>query len=231
MTILSFSPRLGATALRRATAVLLLAAALAGCGSLQQRISTARELAKGMRPDHRYRAFSMPSEAMAPTMHPGAAMLVDESAYDSETPQRGDIIVFMPPIPTKNPFIKRVVALPGDKLTIRNRRIEVNGRPVSRGIPALHPNYDVSVSSYRVAVDGTALDPAIADVPPRARWTAADRLPRDCYFVLGDNVDNSEDSHVWGCAELHGTFSAGPRKGEPAELVGKVVKVLNPPPK
>jgi signal peptidase I len=216
---------------QRALAVLLALSTLAACGGIAKRVSMARELASGIQPDHRYRSFANESMAMSPTMRIGTLLLVDESVYGAAPPQRGDIIVFMPPIPSKAPFIKRVVAIPGDKLSIRNHTIEVNGRPLARAFPPLHPNYDLTVSGYRIAVDGELLDPALADVPPRSRWTAPDRLPRGCYYLIGDNVGNSEDSHVWGCAELSGTYSAGQRKGEPAELVGKVVKIVNPPAK
>jgi signal peptidase I len=204
----------------------LLALAICGCSGLQQKIEAGRQFAKVMQPGHRYQAFFMPSAAMEPTVRLKDTMLVDKSAYDSARPQRGDIIVFMPPLASKAPFIKRVVALPGDALSIRKGTILVNGRPLPRPFPVLHPNYEVAVSSYRITVDGEPLDPAIADVAPRSRWTAPDRLPPGCYFVVGDNVDNSEDSHVWGCAELRGTFSTGVRKGEPADLIGKVVHVF-----
>ena len=209
-------------------AVLLLLLATAGCAQIRQKYETGREFSRAMQLNHGYRAYYMPSDSMAPTVRTNGQMLVDLSAYDSVPPQRGDIIVFKPPVGSQNAFTKRIIALPGDKVRIRGGTIELNGRAAYLRSPRLRPNYDVEVSSYRIAVDGEALDPAGADVPPRSAWTAPDRLPRGCYFVLGDNVDNSEDSHVFGCAELRGTFSAGPRKGEPAEVYGKVVKIVNP---
>ena len=204
-----------------------LALAVSGCSTVQRKIETARELGAAVQPGHQYQTFSMRSTSMEPTVRVHDLMLADKSAYDSALPQRGDIIVFTPPIPSSAPFIKRVLAVPGDKLSIRRSTILVNGRPLPRSYPPMRPNYDVAVASYRITVDGEQLDPAIADVPPRSRWTAPDRLPPGCYFLVGDNVNNSEDSHVWGCAELRGTFSAGTRKGEPAELVGKVVKIVS----
>ena len=121
--------------------------------------------------------------------------------------------------------LKRVCAIPGDILAIRNGSILVNGKALPAAYPPMHPDYTVAVAAYRITIDGEPFDPAIADVIPRARWTAPDRLPRGCYFVLGDNVRNSEDSHIWGCTELRGTFSSGVRRGKPALLVGKVVAI------
>lgn len=203
--------------------------AVTGCSTIQQKFETGKAFAKEMKPGHRYRGFFAPSESMLPTIRRNTdQLLVDESAYDTERPQRGDIIVFKPPIETKNPFLKRVLAVPGDRLAIRKGRIEVNGRGLPASYPRMHPNYDVTVASYKILVDGEPLDPELADIVPRSRWTAPDRLPAGCYFVIGDNVNNSEDSHIYGCAELRGTFSSGPRRGHPTELVGKVVKIFAP---
>lgn len=164
---------------------------------------------------------------MAPTirMHDDLA-LVDTSAYAAAEPRRGDIIVFMPPFGGDQVVIKRVVALPGDKLAIANGSIQVNGQRWAPPSPQTRPDYSFAVAGYRLLMEGVALDPESADVPPRARWTAPDRLPRGCWFVIGDNAGNSLDSHVWGCTELHGTFSSGSKKGTPARLVGRVVKVF-----
>ena len=182
----------------------------------------------GFQPGHRYGVYYVPNDSMLPTIRPhGDELAVDENAYDSADPKRGDIIVFMPPVPAGAPFIKRVVALPGDALEIRNAIIKVNGHVVHPASPLMRPKYNVSVASFRIAVDGVAFVSPIFDVPPRSDWTAPDRLPRGCYFVIGDNASESEDSHVWGCTELRGKFVAGPRSGEPTRLVGKVVKIVS----
>jgi signal peptidase I len=204
--------------------IVLLAAT--GCGSIREKYDTVRAFAKDIKPGHSYQTFSSRSGSMLPTIGTTDLLLVDKSAYDAAQPQRGDIIVFMPPVESKNPFLKRVLAVPGDRVWVRKGRIEVNGRGLPASAPPMHPNYDVAIASYRIVVDGFPLDPLVADIVPRSRWTAPDRLPPGCYFVVGDNVNNSEDSHVYGCAELRGNFSSGARRGEPTELVGKVVKIL-----
>jgi signal peptidase I len=198
-----------------------------GCASITHKVAAARAFAGEMKPGHQYRSFFAPSGSMEPTIHAKTDyLLVDESAYDSAEPQRGDIIVFMPPIPSENPFVKRIIALPGDKLTIRGGAIRVNDRPLPATIPPLHPDYAMNVAGYRLLVDGNSLAPAEANVAPRSEWTAPDRLPRRCYIVLGDNVNNSEDSHIFGCAELRGTFSSGLARGKATQLIGKLVKVV-----
>lgn len=212
---------------------LLAAAAFAtlsatGCARLHATFDTAREIGAAIKPGHAYRTFYVPAGSMAPTIRPRTdTVLVDTSAYDSTLPQRGDIIAFVPPLDTKTPYLKRVLAVPGDRLSMRTGQIEVNGRPLPASYPPLHPNYDLVISSYKLIEDGEPLDPAQADLPPRARWPAPDRLPSGCYFVVGDNINNSEDSHVFGCAELRGTFSSGPARGKPTALVGKVVKIIH----
>ena len=164
---------------------------------------------------------------MLPTIRPsGDELVVDESAYDSAGPARGDIIVFTPPVDASGPIVKRVIALPGDNVDIRGGLIKVNSRVVSAKSALMRPTYTVSVESFHLVVDGVAFESPVFDVPPRAYWTAANRLPRGCYFVIGDNVSQSRDSHVWGCTELRGTFSSGPRMGEQTQLVGKVVKIV-----
>lgn len=196
---------------------------LCSCSTIAEKITTAQNSVAKV---SRYRSFYAPSEAMVPTIRPHDLIMVDQSAYDNADPQRGDIVVFTPPIPSSAPFIKRVIAVPGDKLAIRGGTILVNGKRVPLSSKLMHPPYSVTVGKYGLLVDGERLDPSSADVPDRSRWAAADRLPRGCYFLIGDNAMNSEDSHIFGCAELRGTFAAGLRKGDPTKLIGKVTSII-----
>lgn len=205
----------------------ILAVLMAGCSRVQHGYEIYQALQSVQQPGHVYATFYQRSNSMAPTLRAEQdTAIVDKSAYGSALPHRGDIIAFMPPLHAAAPFLKRILAVPGDAVAIVDGRIAVNGKPLPAPFPPLRPDYSLSLASYRILVDGRALDPGLADVPPRSRWTRADRLPKGCYFVIGDNVNLSEDSHVFGCAELGGNFSTGIMRGRPTMLVGRVVKIV-----
>ncbi len=90
--------------------------------------------------------------------------------YLFSPPQVGDIIVFRYPKDPSRDFIKRVIGVPGDVVEITNGVVYVNGKP-------LHEDYTADPPSY---------------------FQPAERVPEGEYFVLGDNRNNSSDSHVWG---------------------------------
>lgn len=96
---------------------------------------------------------------MLPTIRPSRdELVVDENAYDSAAPARGDIIVFTPPVNEGGPIAKRVLALPGDKLEIRGGLIKVNGRTVRVDSSLMRPTYRVSVNSFHLVVDGVVFE-------------------------------------------------------------------------
>jgi len=140
---------------------------------------------------------------------------VNEFEYHLHPPRRGEIVVFKPPIPSPNDFIKRVIAVPGDTLRIDNGSVYVNGVALKEPYIAQKPAYRLRVKNYGIYVDQgdgvlTPLDPHYADVPPRSMWQAPDRIPSGFYFLMGDNRNDSQDSHMWGFAQMHGRFAAGP---------------------
>lgn len=94
----------------------------------------------------------------------------DGAVYVFGEPQRGDIVVFRYPKDPSRDFIKRVIALPGDTVEIRQGKVYVNGQYVDEAYINETANYSWS---------------------PR-------RMASGEYFVLGDNRNNSSDSHVWG---------------------------------
>jgi signal peptidase I len=108
--------------------------------------------------------------SMKPTLQDGEFVLVNRLAYRLGQPQRGDIIVFHFPLdPASQDLIKRVIGLPGDIITVRGGVVEVNGQPLR--------------------------EPYIAAAPLYAgEW----KVPPDELFVLGDNRNDSSDSHAWG---------------------------------
>ena len=113
--------------------------------------------------------FRVEGDSMQPTMHPDEYVLIDKLSYMFGQPQRGDIVVFHYPFGTDRDFIKRIIGLPGETVTILSGQVTVNGELLQEPYIAAAPRYN-----------GT--------------WTAA----ADEYFVLGDNRNNSSDSHSWG---------------------------------
>ena len=114
------------------------------------------------------------SISMQPTLFAGNFVIVNKLAYRLGNPQRGDIIIFhFPPEPDREPYIKRVIGLPGDTVSITGGKVLVNGA-------ALQEPYIASPPAYQ----GT--------------W----EVPENSLFVLGDNRNSSSDSHSWGMVPL-----------------------------
>jgi len=107
--------------------------------------------------------------SMQPTLHQDQFILVNKLAYRLGTFQRGDIIVFHFPGDPKEDYIKRVIGLPGESIEIRDEHVYVNGQMLDESYIAAQPNY---IKEYQVPDDGV--------------------------FVLGDNRNQSSDSHLWG---------------------------------
>lgn len=166
------------------------------------------------------RTFFIPSLSMAPTLQISDVLLVNEFEYRFTKPHEGDIVVFPPPIASPNDFIKRTIGLPGDTIRVHHGVVYRNGVALVEPYISGPPQYELEIKNYGIYVDGSPLDPAMANVPPRDKWSAPDRIPDGCYLMMGDNRNNSEDSHIWGFAQVGGTFMNGPRKGEKASFTG-----------
>lgn len=110
------------------------------------------------------------SISMQPTLHADNFVIVNKIAYKVGSLGRGDVIVFRyPPDPEREPYIKRIIGLPGES---------------------------VSVSQGTVSINGEALTEYYISDPPRyeGSWI----VPDNKLFVLGDNRNSSSDSHSWG---------------------------------
>lgn len=171
---------------------------------------------------------------MMPTLQDRDVLLVNEFAYRFTPPQRGDIVVFTPPIPSSSSFIKRVIGVPGDTLRIQDGSVYVDGKRLNEPYIEQPPDYNLVVKNYAIYVDEGSgfepLDSTRADIPPRKMWQSPNRIPKGFYFVMGDNRNDSEDSHVWGFAQLHGHFAAGPLAKSPvkADFTGRAFLLLWP---
>lgn len=177
------------------------------------------------------RTFYIPSVSMVPTLQVRDVVLVDEIAYRLHSPSEGDVAVFRPPVYSAGEdYVKRVIGVPGDRIAIRDGIVYRNGAALREPYENQPPNYTLAVRDFGIYVNGSALDPREANVPPRPLWQSADRIPNGFYFVLGDNRNSSDDSHVWGFAQSDGRFAAGPLapREAPAGFVGRAFFVLWP---
>jgi signal peptidase I len=155
-------------------------------------------------------AFTIPSESMEQTLLIGDYLLVDKLCYgiggiwDRLLPyrkiRRGDIVVFHYPVHPEQAFVKRVVAVPGDRLRLINKRVYVNGT-------ALDEPYVQYITNLRDPYRDDFPRTEVPDYGVDAKWwKEMPRLvedhqlivPSGHYFVLGDNRDDSQDSRYWG---------------------------------
>jgi len=112
---------------------------------------------------------------MLPSIEDGDWIIVNKASYSFSDPKRGDVIVFNPGegVSSQYPFIKRIIALPGETVEIKNGQVFINNIPIN--------------------------EPYIFPEPPRANKDLGPQKMRDSqYFVLGDNRNNSNDSRSWG---------------------------------
>jgi signal peptidase I len=145
-------------------------------------------------------AYNIPSGSMKPTLLVGDFILVNKLVYRFSEPQRGDIVVFKYPIDPNIDFIKRIIALPGEEVEVRNNQVFINGKPlplieVGRG----EENGVRKVIYEEVLPEGIKHKVQFyEDFPFSKRDFGPVVVPPNHYFVMGDNRDNSEDSRYWG---------------------------------
>ena len=159
--------------------------------------------------------FKIPSGSMMPTLLVGDFILVNKFAYglrlpvlnkkilDVGEPARGDVFVFRYPENPKEDYIKRVIGLPGDEITYRNKTLYVNGREVEETDLGAYagpnePGHRMEGAQVKQESLGDVRH-KILEMPQlwighEGSWT----VPTGHYFAMGDNRDNSADSRFWG---------------------------------
>lgn len=155
-------------------------------------------------------AFVVPTGSMTNTVLVGDHMIVDKLAYAPsnafsrqilpyEEVRRGDVIVFKYPPEPAQPYVKRVIGVPGDRLRFENKVLFLNGTRIEEPYRRLEPS---QVSQY--LNNFPQAEPDIL-IDARARQMLAEHvqgnelvIPSGHYFAMGDNRDNSADSRFWG---------------------------------
>lgn len=143
----------------------------------------------------------IPSPSMVPTLAVGDRLLVEKVSYRLHPPQQGDIVVFEPPpqlqeygYTASQAFIKRVIALPGQTVQVTQGSLYVDGQPLAE-------NYILEAPAY--------------EMPPI-------EVPADSLFVMGDNRNDSNDSHVWGFLPAQNVIGRAVLRFWPLDKAGSV---------
>ena len=152
--------------------------------------------------------FQIPSKSMVPTLKVGDFIVVNKWTYglrlpvlrnkffDVGSPQRGDVVVFFPPHESRY-FIKRLVGLPGDKISIINGTLFVNNEMIKQTKSDIESGNSRSVvMSEKLGIKQFAIQKNLR--PSRLSQNFSATVPKDHFFMIGDNRDNSSDSRIWG---------------------------------
>ena len=128
-------------------------------------------------------------------------LIPDRLFYDE--PKRGDIVVFKTPDDNRTDYIKRLIGLPGDRLEIKNNVIFINGNPISSTILAEEKYKYFDVNLVRETLNDGKKYYDVYEFKKSVTFLNTDDfdeviIPKDQFFVLGDNRDNSQDSRFIG---------------------------------
>lgn len=145
-----------------------------------------------------FQTFKIPTGSMIDNLLIGDHIVVNKFVYGNEGPEplaglapfreieRGDIVVFRFPLEPEVDYVKRVVALPGETVSIRDKQVAIDGEPL-----------DEQYTIFRDASTYPA-DPSMPEQFRRRDQMGSYTVPEGHYFVMGDNRDESYDSRYWG---------------------------------
>ena len=163
----------------------------------------------------------IPSGSMEPTLHgtpnqwEADKIIVDKLSYKFSNPQRGDIVVFSPTQELQkeqyqDAFIKRVIALPGEKVELRNGKVYINNKALSE-------------NKYLGNGQRTVIDVCTSgQQPPFLSQPVT--IPSNSYLVLGDNRNSSYDSRCWGVVPRENVIGRAVIRFWPLNHVGGIDK-------
>lgn len=127
----------------------------------------------------------------------GSYLLADRQAYQYAKPQRGDIVIFKLPSSSDSVMLfKRIIGLPGEVVVIKNGEVLINGAPINESYISEKPLY-------------------------KGEW----KIPDNQYFVLGDNRNDSKDSHQWGTLPRENILAKAVWIYFPLSSFGKIVDI------
>ena len=150
-----------------------------------------------------FEPYQIPSGSMLPGLKVGDFILVKKFTYGikinrtgppiafGKDPELGDVVVFIPPHDHR-PFVKRLIGKPGDRITYINKKIYVNGKPINQKLLSEEDNLRI----YEEILSDKTIQ--IQQITSRINYPEEWIVPKDMYFVVGDNRDNSNDSRYWG---------------------------------
>ena len=150
-----------------------------------------------------FEPYQIPSGSMLPGLKVGDFILVKKFTYGikinrtgppiafGKDPELGDVVVFIPPHDHR-PFVKRLIGKPGDRITYINKKIYVNGKPINQKLLSEEDNLRI----YEEILNDKTIQ--IQQITSRINYPEEWIIPKNMYFVVGDNRDNSNDSRYWG---------------------------------
>lgn len=153
--------------------------------------------------------FFVQGASMEPNFYEREYLVVDEISYRFSQPQRGDIVVFHPPQRPGEYYIKRIIGLPGETVTLRGGRVIVASSQSPEG---------VALDERAYLPEGTVTRATTAQLAEGQPLT----LGSSEYFVLGDNRSNSQDSRAFGPLDRSHIVGRAWLRGWPLDRAGSV---------